>query len=181
MLEISKRRIKYLTRWHAVTALVIGVGLIITLGSFFLVKQWEQDRLQARFETTATVYQALFTARLNLYISEIETIRRLFNSSDWINRDDFRSFVEPILVRFPDIQALEMIPRMPNGHRLAHEQAAHDDGLADYKIREKPAQGKMAGAKPRDVYFPVFYVEPILGNEAISKPKTASLPKIGST
>ena len=164
---MSKRRYQYLTRWHAVTALVIGVGLIITIGSFFLVKQWGQDRLQARFETTASVYQALFTARLNLYISEIETIRRLFNSSDWINRDDFRSFVEPILVRFPDIQALGLIPRVPNDHRLGHELAARDDGLADYQIRERLAQGKIVRATLRDVYFPVFYVEPILGNEAV--------------
>lgn len=163
----SIRQFQFLTRWHAVTAFVVGVGLIITVGSFLLVKQWGQDRLQARFEATASVYQALFSARINLYISEIETIRRLFNSSNWINRDDFRSFVEPILVRFPDIQALELIPRVPNGRRLAHELAAHDDGLKDYQIREKPAQGKMVKATRRDVYFPVFYVEPISGNEAV--------------
>ena len=98
MLVMSIRQTQYLTRWHGVTALVIGVGLIITIGSFFLVKQWGQDRLQVRFKATATVYQALFTGRINIYISEIETIRRLFNSTDWINRDDFRSFVEPILM-----------------------------------------------------------------------------------
>jgi CHASE1-domain containing sensor protein len=63
------------------------------------------------------------------------------------------------------IQALEWIPRVPNADRLQFERAAIADGLLGFQFTERAVQGLMMRAEERDAYFPVYFVEPLEGNQ----------------
>ena len=65
----------------------------------------------------------------------------------------------------PGIQALKWIPRAPRGERDADEMAARDDGVGGFSITESGPDGILQPSSESDEYFPVYYVEPLDGNE----------------
>jgi len=73
--------------------------------------------------------------------------------------------VKPFLSRYPGIQALEWIPRVPDSEREVYEEGSRKDGFPDFQITERKAQGNMVRAAQREEYFPVYFVEPYEGNE----------------
>ncbi|MFP6747056.1 MAG: CHASE domain-containing protein, partial [Alphaproteobacteria bacterium] len=64
------------------------------------------------------------------------------------------------------MQALEWIPRVTAPERGTFESKARKDGLAGFTFTEKDSRGGMVIAGMRKEYFPVYYVEPLKGNEA---------------
>ena len=65
------------------------------------------------------------------------------------------------------MQSLEWVPRVPLTGRKSLEEAARQDGYPDFQFREFDAEGKVIPATVRAEYFPVYYLEPIVGNEAV--------------
>ena len=65
----------------------------------------------------------------------------------------------------PGIQPLKWIPRAPRGERDADEMAAHDDCVGGFSITERGPDGILQPSSESDEYFPVYYVEPLDGNE----------------
>ena len=83
-----------------------------------------------------------------------------------MERGEFATFVKPTLMMRSGIKALEWIPLVPDDERSAYEAAAQQDGLAGFRITERDADGVLVTAAKRDEYFPVYFVEPMIGNEA---------------
>ena len=148
-----------------VLALVVGTALVVTLLLFAMVRDWEQDRLQSGFRSATTAYLALFESRLNFYLEELYTLQRFYHSAGDISRGQFQSFVHAVVVENPEIQALEWIPMVPGHSRDAYEAAVRSEGVEAYRIREQSADGRMTVAARRDVYYPIHYVAPRVGNE----------------
>ncbi|MDP6908875.1 MAG: CHASE domain-containing protein, partial [Flavobacteriales bacterium] len=101
--------------------------------------------------------------RLNL--DAISSIGSFHAVTDSVSRLQFEDYNQHTLERISSIQALEWIPHVLHAQRDDYESKAINDGLAGFKITEK-VNGKMVRASDRAEYFPVYYVEPIIGNEA---------------
>ncbi len=95
----------------------------------------------------------------------LESLHALFDASERVKRDEFRAFVAPLLVHHAEIQALEWIPRVRDSERAVYERTARRDGLDGFQITERQTQGVMVPAGKREEYFPVYFVEPLKGNE----------------
>ncbi|MCW8992604.1 MAG: CHASE domain-containing protein [Gammaproteobacteria bacterium] len=61
--------------------------------------------------------------------------------------------------------SLKWAPRVTEAQRPAFEAAARAAGLASFRITERDAQGRLVLAGRRAEYFPVYYAEPLAGNE----------------
>ena len=94
----------------------------------------------------------------------LHSVRALFEVKPGVTREEFRHFVQSALVRLPELQALEWIPRVTHAERSAFEAAARADGIAGFHFKEIDASGQIAAAAEREEYFPVFYAEPVLTN-----------------
>lgn len=57
------------------------------------------------------------------------------------------------------------MPYITHAQRPAYEKQARADGIIDFTLTEISATGNMVLANERDHYLPVYYVEPIEGNE----------------
>ena len=81
------------------------------------------------------------------------------------------------LERYPAIQALEWVPRVPQASRGAFERAARADGL-DFKLRQwvEPGVWEASQEAWAQEYFPVYFVEPLTGNESALGIDLASHP-----
>ena len=146
----------------AILTLLIGAAL--TTGLFLDLRQKNQDTLEHRFQTLAEQRTKLIVAKFRDGLRDLEAIRRFFNGSDVVTREEFQQFVNPIL-NYGDFWAIEWLPRVSREQRAKFEAAARRDGLADFHFTELDSSGTLAPATERDEYFPVYYLEPYTGNE----------------
>jgi PAS domain S-box-containing protein len=89
----------------------------------------------------------------------------LFAASDEVSRNEFAEFIRSQGAP-PAVKAFEWIPRVAMAERSDYEQMARRDGVADYFFTERKADGTLAPAGERPEYFPVYFLEPVDGNEA---------------
>ena len=143
---------------------VLGLGLILAVLAF----NWMQEELarnaRDRFEDISQ--QVAISFERNLLGSEnaLESIVALFASMSRVSRSEFQTLVTMHGGKRTGIQALEWIPRIAGMDRSEFEAAARMDGLEGFAFRQIGDDG-MELADRRDEYFPVFYVEPLDGNE----------------
>ena len=81
--------------------------------------------------------------------------------------EKFTPLAERIMRRTNGIYALEWAPEIRRNERERYEQKARNEGLAGFTIRDIDKNGKMIVASERDVYFPIYYIAPMEGNEML--------------
>lgn len=168
------RTVNYLTQdWRQTTkqyfpsVLVLVIGGMLSLFAYNATRSWEKS-LDARiFEREADSHVANLQLRITSTIEVIHSIRSLYDATRKVERAEFRVFVAHELTEeYHGFQALEWIPRVAAADRVAFEEAARADGLAGFRFTERTNQGPMVAAAARAEYFPVYFVEPLAGNEA---------------
>ncbi|MBI2902135.1 MAG: GAF domain-containing protein [Candidatus Methylomirabilis oxyfera] len=153
-------------RRYVPMALLLCVGVILSVLAFGLVRGWEQKRIKSEFDRRASDLMAALESGLTQHLEILYSLGSYFPASDFVNRREFAEFVKRSLSIRHGIQALEWVPRVPDSKRPAYEAAARRDGLAGFRISERDTEGKMVTAARREEHFPVYYVEPLEGNEA---------------
>lgn len=152
--------------WRLLVLLFIGgMGLGATLGMRSIVVQQEITRLQMEFEDSVKDHKQALTQAFELKLAVLNSVRSLYDVGGEISRQAFHDFVKPFLSGLPSIQAIEWIPRIPHFERKLREEAAVADGLKDFHITGMDANGRVHADAERDEYFPVYFVEPLAGNE----------------
>lgn len=154
------------TRLLVPILLILIIGVALSMGAFFFGRNMEYDKVVANFQKAARERTIYLAGEIDTTLHTLVAISSFYSASKEVERLEFRGFVEPFLSIFPWIQALEWIPRVPDDQRAAYEKAAQQDGLLDFQITERKSQGVMVRAEQREEYFPVYFVEPVKGNEA---------------
>ncbi|MEE8457148.1 MAG: CHASE domain-containing protein, partial [Acidimicrobiia bacterium] len=150
--------------WRLVLIAVLGLGL--STAAFWIIRGSEDDAAELEFAEQATRQVASLQKNLDATLDTIRSLHALFEASVHVDREEFRTFTLSVTKDRVGIQALEWIPRVTSAEREAFEDVAREVGFVDFEIRDRLEQGQMARATDRDEYFPVFYVEPLEGNEA---------------
>ncbi len=160
----SRLDVRLASHWPVLLVLLVGAALSIFL--FRTARSWEMGHVRDDFEKAVAVQTAAFRETVDLLIHELESLYAFYTALGEVTRAEFRLFATNLLGSNPTIQALEWIPRIPAQARTAYSEAARADGYPAFEIRERDPQGNLVKAGPRDTYFPVYFVEPYLGNEA---------------
>lgn len=145
--------------------MTLCLGAILSTGAYFLVGTADRNQRRVDFELTAHDRMDAIETRVKTTIAVLHSIAGLFAATNTIDRNAFRAFVRSLQLGSA-VQALEWIPRVPAARRLAFEGAARLGEFPEFQITERQAQGEMVRAEDRGEYFPVYFVEPYLGNEA---------------
>ncbi len=151
------------TRRLSVTIPLI-VSFIAIVVMFVLSSQWEVAQQSNHFQRKAEkLYQ-----KLELAISSPQEVLRALVSfmqgSEEVTRDEFATFVQWPLQKHKSIQALAWVPLVDQSQREEMERTAIDDGLTAFTFTEI-AGGQLRPAMEKERYFPVYYIEPMKGNE----------------
>ena len=141
------------------------IAAILSVLAFFHLSELEADQRRADFARLAHDQTDAIHAEITATLALLHSLRGLFTVSENVTRGEFRAFVHS-LEPGSAVQALEWIPRVPHERRAEVERAARADGLLEFHITERRDQGVMAPAATRAAYYPVFFVEPVSGNEA---------------
>ena len=164
---------------HPLTSLVvIALGIPLTVGIFVILRDLEGENARASFESVARERLDALETNVALTIDNLVSVNAFFKASPAFDRAGFARFVTPLLAQNKAIQALEWIPRVPNNLRSSYESAARRDGFPSFQFTERDSQGVMRKAGNRKEYFPVFFVEPFMGNEkALGYDLASNLPR----
>lgn len=144
---------------------IIAAGVLLSVIVFATLRNLETENARASFDGVAQERLDALETNVTLTLNNLVSIGALFDALPEGKRDQFGRFTIPLLARNQAIQALEWIPRVPNGSRTSYEENARQDGFRSFQFKERISQDNMARAGEREEYFPVFFVAPFGGNE----------------
>ncbi len=144
--------------------LVVTFALVVLV--FNLVMDQEQRRADAEFARRAHIVEERVADTLGDYLQSVRSIEGFFAGSTSVERHEFRTYVRRVIAAAPGIQAFSWNPSVPSTERGAYESAARADGFKDFQFTERDANGQLVTAGMRPEYVPVYYIEPLEGNEA---------------
>jgi len=144
--------------------LVVVVGIIFSSASSWVIYEEEEKAIINEFHKDVDVSATALSREIAINFETLRSIAILFNGDSIPDSKHFSHSVKNILIRHPNIQAVEWIPRVSNSERLKYE-LKQQEQYPGFEITEQKEQGFMERAGERDVYFPVYYVEPLAGNE----------------
>lgn len=152
-------------RLRLAVIVVLVLGAVASLLAYHLGLGFERTRIQATFERTAGDRIAAVQSRISSTIGSLRALASLFEATGEVDAGQFRRFVSPLLLAYPGVQAYEWVPLVSATDRLHFESAA--SAIAPgFQISDRTPEGRMIPAGSRDSYFPVYFAEPHLGNEA---------------
>jgi len=157
--------IKYSKLAYLSLAIVATAGLGLSFIGYLAVVEWENNRINIAFEREIEQVTASLEKEVNVNLAILEGVQGLYFASKRVDRNEFAVFAAPLLERHPTIQALEWVPRVPGQLRKSYEQEAQAEGYEGFQFMERTADGRLVRANERTEYYPVYYVEPLKGNE----------------
>lgn len=137
--------------------LTVMLGIALSGMAFLYTRNQESNRLQAEFNRLSTSRVGAIQKDVSLHLEVLRSVRALY-STKGVSRAEFHDFTEGALEHYRSIQALAWIPHVLASDRSAFEESAADDGLPAFQILERDTQGRLFGARPRDGYFPLYYM-----------------------
>jgi signal transduction histidine kinase len=145
--------------------LSLTVGVMVSILLYVYVHVGEQDRIKNTFdkaaEDRAVSIQRALAHKLELMMSTTSFFQAVGTN---VSNDMFRAYVMPMITKDSSIQAIEWIPSISKDKRAefeANAQAIHPD----FFIKEMNEDRQLIRAEERDEYYPLYYVQPIDGNE----------------
>lgn len=157
-----------LLREHAPAAVVLLVGVTVSLSAFMIVRHYDQIADRHEFDRKAAHYLLVSRKAVGRYIETVSDAgTRVGEFNGQFGRWEFFEFARERLSGLNGIQALAWVPRVEAADKAAMEQKARDDGLFSFRITENDANGNLLTAGSRPTYLPIYYVEPFYGNEDI--------------
>jgi PAS domain S-box-containing protein len=153
-----------LRSWFVAVPMILCFALFVAI--FVRVSSWENE--QALLEFRMRSQQLADTMKANfeeqaLFLKQLSNV--FVNRRFPVDRQFFHELVQPLLKRFPDIQAVEWAPRVPSGTRKSFELAEQAE-FPGFAIRERGDSKELRIAAGRDHFYPVTYLEPLDGNES---------------
>ncbi len=148
-------------RWlYAPLLVTVVLGLAVTGLAFFLVREWEAQEAQAQFEKLADERRETLQRHIKTNLEVLYSLANFFRGSQKVERAEFRTFLEEVFVRHPDIFSLQWWPRVLARERAAFERGVRAEGFPGFSIKDAAPPDGFVPAPKRPEYFPILYSEP---------------------
>lgn len=150
---------------YALPILVGVIGVSASISAYMMTLNLEKTTIEKALTVESQQKINAIRASIDKNLQSLDAVKAFYSASASVSRQEFKTFTAPLLANHDNIQALEWIPNISHSQREYYQQQAKLDGISHFAIKEKSANGSLIIAKMRDNYFPVYYVEPMTGNE----------------
>lgn len=140
-------------------------GILFFCSVLYAVRDWETRHARSGFEKAARDRRELLQRAINNNIEVLYSIGALFNASQTVNRNEFRTFVMDALARHAEIHAVRWQPLVQEARRETFENANRGEDNRHFAIHRLDRSGHSQPPAAERVYFPVQFIEPQDGNE----------------
>lgn len=141
---------------------LLGACLVTFMG--IKLHRMETETIDASFRQEVDEKVIALERELGINLETLYALKGSFSDAHEMSSGQFARTARDILSRHPHIQALEWVPRVSHPDREVAERLRRKD-LPEFEFTERQEQGLMIRAADREKYFPVYYLEPIAGNE----------------
>jgi CHASE1-domain containing sensor protein len=174
-------------RSYLATGLILFTGFTSSIFMYNFLKKIDAIRLETIFSRDCESIRISVQRELEQSVEVLNAVKSSYVSQKDITREQFRIAVKQCLINTENIKAIAWIPYIPSANRDAAEMKARKDGIPDFKFTELQ-NGHMKPAGKRDVYYPIYYIEPYelnkmaLGYDFASNPeRKTALEKAAAT
>ncbi len=143
------------------------MGVFISFALFIFVNSLAFQKQEITLAQVTERQLNAIQEKFNNAVKSINAISALFAASNEVSRKEFSIFASIELIDSPNVLALEWIPKVKHSERASFESAAQKDRVTNFTFTEENLQGELVAASERDVYYPVYFVEPLKGNETL--------------
>ncbi len=135
---------------------LLSVGLIITIYATISSKMDVEAGAKREFEFACTQIELRIDARMDAHEQILMSAAALFNASDEVTREQWRSFVlqQKVEQHLPGIQGIGFLLIIPREHLAQHIQEIRSQGFPDYNVKPEG---------DRESYTSIIYLEPFSG------------------
>ena len=146
-------------------AVYLGLVLIVML-LFVAARDSQQLKLQQLFrEKVEGVHSALLKQLENMEHAS-QTLVSVFTTFGKPTREQFAEYAMGVYAHTSGSQALSWIPIVSASQRENYEQQLYRVANDSIGFSERDVEGRLISAAKREVYYPVFYIEPYATNTA---------------
>jgi PAS domain S-box-containing protein len=147
------RQIIDLLSRKAAPPIVLGVMLFMSMLAWYLTHRFINENVEQRFNFRTEEISSAISRRLLEYETILRSGAALFDASDEIEREEWRTFVSSLNLQksFPGIQGLGFSQLVTPGELEKHVNQVRGEGFPDYAIRPPG---------PRELYSSIVYIEP---------------------
>ena len=138
---------------------ILGVGL--SLGASHVLSNLYIEQQRALFSKNAN---DAFYSISNVFDQSFQRLSALglyLDVQPQLTLAKFEGFAGRLVTGAKGIQALEWIPRVPKARKKTFESIAGFSGMSGYRIWQRDTDGKQVPVTERDVYYPVYFAEPL--------------------
>lgn len=157
-----------LPRWmrHHELALVITAGLLLTGNFTWMFYCRDVSHNIEDFTQLVALRNRVVTGTLrSVHRMDLDSLARLYENNGESAPMQFQQF-SAHLTKNPSVHAWAMVPAVQAADKAEFEAQARASGAKDFAIWQKDAHGRRVPASGRDVYFPVWQVTPMDGNDS---------------
>jgi len=144
---------------------VISTGLILSIaGAHYTYHRISRTQQQDFHLLAASDTQQIASRIRELRYKDLIGIKSFIESSRDITSEEFSQYTDALL-KDPAIYAWAWIPEVTEDHRIEFIKNAQAAGIAMQNIWVLDEQDQSQPAENKPVYFPIFYINPLTGNE----------------
>ncbi len=148
------------SRRKIAVALPLLLLFAIVVIFFAAIRHWDDRHVREAFVKDTMLIHDNLKNRILEYKNELEAVHSFYDSSESVERLEFRNFVKRPLERNTGIRGMSWIPRISYKDRDAFEAKIRAEGFPDFHVQEKDESGQLVPARWRKEYYPVEYGEP---------------------
>lgn len=140
----------------------------LSLIAFFVVSNLEMREQKARQQHQLQQAVSALEKGLEETVSIVTAFRAFYDSSNFVDEQEFHSFAQTLMASHHDVLALEWAPYIAQTERATFEASMRASGWLDWQIIEPAADGSLKRATERAEYFPLVYLFPLNLNAGIA-------------
>jgi len=151
---------------HIEAALCLATSLALTFSVAWLLHETEKRARQQAFSALARAHAGAITESMFDLRMRLASLGNMFEGSDWVTREEFQHFAS-ILATDGLSQSWEWARAVAADalDDITAEAQAH--GILDFTVWERDENRQRVPLGKRDVYYPVLYVAPEIGNDMV--------------
>ncbi len=157
----GRQHITMLRRFSVVLPLCAIFAFVVVL--FMLARDSERDTIHFRFEQRAAILAQSIQKHFEDGLDVLYSIEGFYAASNYVDREEFRKFVQNPLKRTPGIQGLGYNQNVTFEQKDAFIQSIRDEGFPDFNIKNP---GDAALEPSAEGLVVVVYTEPYETNKA---------------
>ncbi len=152
------------------TFFIAFIGIVGVAASYYYVKNLEDEKLRQKFNVTAETFHLFLSAQIREVIIEINSEKRFFEGSYFVDRMEFASFVSQTIENSEDITGVFWVPEIKHSEKKELENNNWLQGLAGTEIFEESHGADLGTFYPvreKKSYTPVLFAEPMPNSSKI--------------